>query len=200
MSPFFRFAVALCLSLAHPSPRAFAAARQELAGAPLPAGQIQSPATTKESAPAEQAPAQTAPTPPEAEKSAAPATAKKSGASSTAVAKKRRKRPAPAPDGAPKKIVVREGGASEPDAQIEPDITPAEAARKRQNAMQLLGSADFDLKLLAGRTLDADQQETVGQIRNYMDGVRTALKEGDVGRANTLAEKAHLLAEDLAKH
>jgi len=138
--------------------------------------------------------------PPGAEKTAPPATAKKAGTSSTTVARKRRKRPAAAPDGAPKKIVVREGGASEPDAQIEPDITPAEAARKRQNAMQLLGSADFDLKLLAGRTLDADQQETVGQIRNYMDGVRTALKEGDVGRANTLAEKAHLLAEDLAKH
>jgi|SRR5271168_3440997 len=196
----FRFAVALCLSLAHLNSPAFAADRQESAGAPPAAAQIQSPATPKESSPAEQAPAQTAPMPPGAEKTAPPATAKKAGTSSTTVARKRRKRPAAAPDGAPKKIVVREGGASEPDAQIEPDITPAEAARKRQNAMQLLGSADFDLKLLAGRTLDADQQETVGQIRNYMDGVRTALKEGDVGRANTLAEKAHLLAEDLAKH
>ncbi len=95
---------------------------------------------------------------------------------------------------------MREGGASEPDAQIEPDITPEEAARKRQNAVQLLASTDYELKRLAGRTLDAGQQETVGQIRNYMNGVRAALKEGNVGRANTLAEKAHLLADDLAKH
>jgi hypothetical protein len=53
---------------------------------------------------------------------------------------------------------------------------------------------------LTGSTLDAKQQETVGQIRNYMEGVRSALKEGDVRRANTLAQKAHLLSEDLLKH
>ncbi len=96
--------------------------------------------------------------------------------------------------------MVREGGAKEPAAQIAPGMTPAEAARQRQNAEQWLASADDQLKQLAGRTLDARQQETAGQIRNYMDGARSALKEGDVHRANTLAEKAHLLAEDLAKH
>jgi hypothetical protein len=40
----------------------------------------------------------------------------------------------------------------------------------------------------------------VGQIGNYMAGTRSALKEGDVRRASTLAQKAHLLAEDLVKH
>ena len=39
----------------------------------------------------------------------------------------------------------------------------------------------------------------MGQIHNYMDGARAALHEGDVRRASTLAEKAHLLAEDLVK-
>ena len=113
---------------------------------------------------------------------------------------KRRKRAAPAQDGGPRKIVVREGGASEPAAQIAPDLTPAEAARQRQNAERLLGSADDQLKLLAGRTLDARQQETVGQIRNYMVGARSALQEGDLRRASLLAQKAHLLADDLVKH
>ena len=113
---------------------------------------------------------------------------------------KRRKRAAPAQDGGPRKIVVREGGASEPAAQIAPDLTPAEAARQRQNAERLLGSADDQLKLLAGRTLDARQQETVGQIRNYMSGARSALQEGDLRRASLLAQKAHLLADDLVKH
>jgi hypothetical protein len=79
-------------------------------------------------------------------------------------------------------------------------MTPAAATRQRQNAEQLLASTDDKLKRLAGRTLDARQQESVGQIRNYMDGARSALKEGDVRRANTLATKAHLLSEDLAKH
>lgn len=108
--------------------------------------------------------------------------------------------PAPAPDGGPRRIVVREGGASEPAAQIAPGMTPAEALVQRQNADQWLVAADQKLRLLAGRTLDAQQQETVGQIHNYMDGARLALKTGDVRRANTLAEKAHLLADDLAKH
>jgi hypothetical protein len=122
--------------------------------------------------------------------------------------KKRRKRalspPNPtlrkAPDGAPRKIVVREGGTSEPAAQIAPDISPDESARQRQQAEHSLGSTDDQLKQLAGRTLDAQQQESVAQIRNYMQGARSALKEGDVHRADTLAEKAHLLSDDLLKH
>jgi ATP-dependent protease HslVU (ClpYQ) peptidase subunit len=64
----------------------------------------------------------------------------------------------------------------------------------------MLNSTDDELKQLAGRTLDAQQRETVGQIRNYMEGAGSALKEGDVRRANTLAQKAHLLAEDLVKY
>jgi hypothetical protein len=124
---------------------------------------------------------------------------KKTEAGAASGAKKSRKRKAPTPDGAPRKIVVREGGASEPAAQIAPGMTPAEATRQRHNAEQLLGATDDKLKRLAGRTLDAKQQETVGQIRNYMEGARSALKEGDVRRANTLAQKAHLLSEDLVK-
>jgi hypothetical protein len=124
---------------------------------------------------------------------------KRPHAGSTSGTRKRHKRATPTP-GAPRKIVVREGGASEPAAQIAPGITPAEAARQRQNAERLLGSTDGQLKLLAGRALDAQQQETVGQIRNYMEGARSALKEGDTRRASTLAQKAHLLSEDLVKH
>ena len=153
--------------------------------------------------PAAPAPASTtAPAEKKAPESAAPEKTAADSAStgSASATAKRRKRASPAPDGGPRKIVVREGGASEPTAQIIPGMTPAEAARQRQNAEQWLSSTDGHLKQLAGRTLDAKQQETVGQIRNYMDGARTALQEGDVRRASTLAEKARLLAEDLAKH
>jgi hypothetical protein len=173
-------------------------------------------------APAEQVPAETTPAAPAnppspaAEKKAPDSEAKQkmdagspagtsargtspSGTSSNGT-RKRSKRTAPAPNGAPRKIVVREGGASEPAAQIAPGITPAESTRQRQNAEQWLASTDDQLKQLAGRALDARQQEMVGQIRNYMDGARSALKEGDVRRANTLAQKAHLLAADLLKH
>ena len=135
------------------------------------------------------------------EKKAAESPEKKHSDSGTASgAKKHRKRAAPAPEGGPRKIVVREGGASEPAAQIVPGMTAEEAARERQNAQQLLSSTDDQLKRLADRVLDAQQQETVAQIRNYMNGARGALQEGDVSRASTLAEKAHLLSDDLLKH
>ena len=137
---------------------------------------------------------------PDARSKASEGVATKKTNVSTSTNPKRRKRAAPFRDGSPRRIVVREGGASEPAAQIAPDMTPAEAVSQRQNAERLLGSADNQLKLLAGRTLDPPQQETVGQIRNYMGGARSALQEGDLWRANTLAQKAHLLADDLVKH
>jgi hypothetical protein len=96
--------------------------------------------------------------------------------------------------------VVREGGASEPAERIEPGMTPAEAIRQRQDAVHLLGVTDDQLKGLTERSLDARQQEIAGQIRNYMEGARKALQEGDLRRACTLALKANLLAEDLVKH
>jgi len=170
-----------------------------------------SPAPTEkpqtESSPAEQVPAETAPAAPAnpqapaAGKTVPESTAKEKTVAGPATGRRRRrKRAASAPTGVPHKIVVREGGAREPAALIAPGMTPAEATRQRHNAEQLLGSTDDKLKRLTGRTLDAKQQETVGQIRNYMEGVRSALKEGDVRRANTLAQKAHLLSEDLLKH
>jgi len=70
----------------------------------------------------------------------------------------------------------------------------------RKNAEQLLSSTEGRLQQLAGRKLDAQPQETLGQIHNYMDGARSALQEGDLRRANTMAQKAFLLADDLVKH
>lgn len=129
------------------------------------------------------------------------ATAKKSGGTGAGKGNpKHRKHVAQASSSGPRRIVVREGGANEPAAQIVPDLTPAEAARRRQNTERWLSSTDAQLKQLAGRSLATEQQETVGQIRNYMEGARSALQENDVQRASTLAEKAHLLAEDLVKH
>ncbi len=113
---------------------------------------------------------------------------------------KHRKTTSKAPHGAPRKIVIREGGATEPAERIAPGMTPAESIRQRQDAERLLGAADDQLKRLAGRPLDARQQEMAGQIRNYIEGASSALQEGDLRRASTLALKANLLAEDLAKH
>jgi len=180
-----------------------ASRQQDPAGSTNSAGQASAPPapaekSRTESPPAGQVPAET--TPAAGQNASEKVSERKTDAGRAGGTTKRRKRAASTPNGAPRKIVVREGGASEPAAQIAPGITPAEAARQRQNAERLLGSTDGQLKLLAGRALDAQQQETVGQIRNYMEGARSALKEGDTPRASTLAQKAHLLSEDLVKH
>jgi hypothetical protein len=187
----------LCLSL----PAAGVARQQDPAGSATASQQVPSAPAPAETAPAEPATSQP---PVVGEKPSETGGTKKTdaGAPSGTVnsTRKRRKRTTPAPDGAPRKVIVREGGTSEPAAQIAPDISPAEATRQRQKAEQLLGSTDGQLKQLTGRTLNAQQQESVGQIRNYMQGARSALREGDVLRAGTLAEKAHLLSDDLLKH
>jgi len=171
------------------SAKSWLAQQPDAAGvATPPAGQAPAEPVAGQNAPAE--------TPPAAGKKA-PASAASAGA---ATKHPKRKVPPPAPDAGPRKIVVREGGASEPTAQIVPGMTPEEAARQRQDAEQFLGATADQLKQVTERTLNAQQQETVGQIHNYMDGSRAALKEGDVRRARTLAQKAHLLAEDLVKH
>jgi len=184
-----------------PAPPAAPAEHAPAEKSPAPAERPQS-----EHAPAEQVPAETAPVAPTnpqtpaAGKTAPESMAKEKTDAGSASGNKRRHKRAASAESGPRKIVVREGGASEPAAQIAPGMTPAEATHQRHNAEQLLGATDDKLKRLAGRTLDAKQQETVGQIRNYIDGARLALKEGDVRRANTLAQKAHLLSEDLVKH
>lgn len=105
----------------------------------------------------------------------------------------------PAAEGEPRKVVIRRGGALEPNARISPDLPPQEALQQRQKAEEMLVAAEDRLKVLAGRTLEPPQQETTTQIRNYMEKARSALKEGDTQRGHTLALKAYLLADDLVK-
>ena len=84
--------------------------------------------------------------------------------------------------------------------QIVPGMPQAQASHQRQNTEQLLASTEANLQQIAGRNLNATQQETVGQIRNYIVEAHSALKDGDTQRAHRLADKAQQLADDLVKH
>jgi hypothetical protein len=108
--------------------------------------------------------------------------------------------PTPVPPKKPRRVVVREGGASEPVAQIVTGMTVEEASSERREAEKFLDAAEENLRRVTGRTLDAQQQETISQIHNYVEHARSALKEGDISRGHTLALKANLLADDLVKH
>ena len=97
-------------------------------------------------------------------------------------------------------MVIHRGGVSEPATQIIPGMSAEESNRERQQTQDLLAAVESDLKKLAARSLNSGQQETVSQIQHYTDVARTALQEGDIQRAHTLARKAQLLSDDLVKH
>lgn len=126
--------------------------------------------------------------------------AAKKGSASPATKKKttRKHGSQPAP-GEPSRVVVRGGGANEPTAQLAPGLTEEQSRRQRQRTEELLDTTENNLRQLAGRTLKQNQQDTITQIRNYMVGARSALKDGDPQRARTLAFKARLLSDDLVK-
>jgi len=98
-----------------------------------------------------------------------------------------------------KKTVVRHGSTAEPITQLSPGITQQQAAQQRQRIQQALASTDSNLQKLSGTQLTPDKQETVGQIRKFMEQSKEASKSGDLQRAENLAQKAQLLSKDLVK-
>jgi hypothetical protein len=99
----------------------------------------------------------------------------------------------------PRKTVVRNGSTAEPTVAISPGMSNLEASEELNSTNQLLASADANLKQIANRQLDDAQQDTVRQIRSYMEQAKTAAANGEVQRAYTLANKANLLSADLAR-
>ena len=98
----------------------------------------------------------------------------------------------------PSRTVVRNGSTPEPSVAIAPDVSDQETSQKLNSTDRLLASADTNLKQIANRQLSAAQEDTVRQIRVYMEQAKTAVKNGEVQRAYTLANKANMLSADLA--
>src|SRR5229473_1200524 len=149
------------------------------------------------------APVAPAPTPTQEPQEAPPAASTKKPPSTTkAAAKKRRRRKhvATKSDLAPEKKVVRNGGTADPAVQLAPGVSNEQASRQRQSTTQLLATTDTNLKQLAARQLNGTQQDSVSQIRKYMEQAKAAENAGDVQRAQNLAAKALMLSDDLVKH
>jgi cytoskeletal protein RodZ len=97
------------------------------------------------------------------------------------------------------KVVVRNGGAKEGSAQLAPAVNPAQANKQRANTDNLLAATDANLKRIAGRQLTPAQQSMVDEINTYMRQAKAAASSADTNRAQTLAYKARLLSEELAR-
>jgi hypothetical protein len=111
----------------------------------------------------------------------------------------KRKHTAKTPREEPQKRVIHRGSTVEPTTQLSPGITDEQATRQRESTNKLLASTDASLQKLSGRQLTKDEQDTVAQIRRFMQQVKTADAAGDLQRAHKLAVKARLLSDALAK-
>lgn len=132
---------------------------------------------------------------PEAKPSPKPATHRKKSHR-----QKSAKQQVAAPDpSAPKKIVVRHGSTSDPTAVLTPGGTIPGNSTPQMTA-DLLSATDANLKEAASKPLTATQEETVDQIKLFMEQANAAVKAGDLDRGHNLAIKAHLLSDDLVKH
>ncbi len=109
------------------------------------------------------------------------------------------KPPDTAADAGPRRIVIRRGGTSETGGQLEPGVPQTEADHQRQATEQILQSTDANLKNITQRKLTPDRQDMVRQINFYMEQSRSAIKEGDLGRARNLADKARMLCDALGR-
>jgi len=165
--------------------------------------------TQEQSRPSANPPAQTSP--PVANNPAAPTTTtgeKASPAPKPPVLKHRKRKihhhssakvTAPSANGDPGKVVVRNGGAKEGSAQLTPAVNPAQAKTQRANTAGLLAATDANLKRVAGRQLTQAQQNMVEEINTYVRQARAAAASADTNRAQTLAYKARLLSDELAR-
>ncbi|HEY4766702.1 MAG TPA: hypothetical protein VIH75_23725 [Candidatus Sulfotelmatobacter sp.] len=105
----------------------------------------------------------------------------------------------PAANCPPSKVIVQQGGTSDPGVALAGGTTGNQASPQRDAANQMLGSTEENLKKIAGRQLSSDQQDMVNQIRQFMEQSKAAVGDGDLERARTLAWKAQVLSEELVK-
>jgi hypothetical protein len=78
-------------------------------------------------------------------------------------------------------------------------MSPEQASSQRQSTTQLLAATDANLKQISSRPMNSSQQDSISQIRKYMEQAKAAEQAGDVERAYNLASKALLLSNDLVK-
>ncbi len=106
--------------------------------------------------------------------------------------------PAPKPC-PPPKVIIKNGGSNEPTIELKGNTTAAQATHERYTTEQLAAATEENLKKIAGRQLDANQQEMVSQIKEFMEQSKKAIADGDPERGRKLALKAQLLSDELVK-
>jgi hypothetical protein len=82
---------------------------------------------------------------------------------------------------------------------LSPEVSPEEAERLSRETMARIDATEELVRPVDGKNLPPDQAETYSTIQNFLAKAREALGRRDLQRALTLADKAHILAEELVK-
>jgi hypothetical protein len=112
------------------------------------------------------------------------------------------KRPAdPSPPAAPRATPALQrpqGGSTQTQPPLRPELSPAEEQRLAEGARQDIGDTARRIAELEARPLKPPQKEALQNAKNFLDQAQTALGQRDYPRAANLASKARALTDDLA--
>jgi len=97
----------------------------------------------------------------------------------------------PLPPGAP-------APADTPPPVLSPVLSAVDEQRLRAEAQQRIDGAEQRLRQIDPAKLASSQQDSLRTVQSFLDKAREALQTPDVQRAFTLADKAYLLADELA--
>jgi len=93
---------------------------------------------------------------------------------------------------------VSEGGKAD-GPLIVPQVSATESAAAQQEINANLASAERNLEAVRAKNLNATQTDMANKAKGFMDEAREAAQSGDWARARSLAKKAQVLAEELAR-
>ena len=109
-----------------------------------------------------------------------------------------KKRPSPAGPRVPATSEPAPSAPSTPAPQLRPMLTQAQRQELERTLRERIGRAQGILTSVTGRNLNRGQRELEGQIRTFIRQAEEA-RDTDLLRANNLAERAEVLAQDLAR-
>ncbi len=112
--------------------------------------------------------------------------------------------PAPAPPPAPAAPKEEAPPAATPRERVQPPVLSPKVSAEDVERMKLQSSTRIQqteeiIKPIDQARLTKNQQDTYATIQSFLAGAREALTAQDYLRASNLADKAHVLAEELSR-
>ncbi|MGH7412557.1 MAG: hypothetical protein ACREJ6_16070 [Candidatus Methylomirabilis sp.] len=87
----------------------------------------------------------------------------------------------------------------EPPPRLTPQVSHDQEGRLMDEANKRIQGAEQNLQSIDARRLATDQQETYETVQSFLDQAKAALSRKDFARALNLAQKAHVLSDELSR-